>query len=220
MKGGNFLSQRTLSAKDPKTLELRKYRRKNIGDNLYSKVSTSKDTHALTDRANSFLNKPKVSDSQYNIFKTPLSVKPTKNTTEKPSTSTQNSSYKNFSNTGGHRRTKTFSLLDQKKNNILMNENHLGNNNSSYSNPRKMQERLQKENFALDLKDMKSPSNSRIKDKKKAPVSGRSNIDYLRKDDSSNKIKQVLNNKFNNFLDKKRSPKTERIVHKNTDERY
>ena len=70
MKAGNFLTQRTFSAKDTKNIELRKLRRKNIGEIPTSRPSDSKDaTRAITHRENSFLHKHKASDGQLAIFK-------------------------------------------------------------------------------------------------------------------------------------------------------
>jgi hypothetical protein len=218
MKGASFLTQRTLSAKDSKNLEIRKLRRKNIGDALYTKPSNSKDpSRALTQRENSFLHKQKTSEPQINIFKSPLASKPANRSSEKLSTTNPSHLYKNFSNTG-HRRTKTLTLADQKKLNYGPQDQPQVNNNSSYLNQKKPLEKSSKENnFNLDLKGI---SNSAMT-KKSASFSGAGGIsDRGPKGDTANKIKQALTTKFTNTLGKKRSLQPDRPIGANQGERF
>jgi hypothetical protein len=218
MKAASFLTQRTFSAKDPKNLEIRKLRRKNIGDALYTKPSNSKDpSRAMTHRENSFLHKQKTSDPHISIFKSPLTSKPPNKSSEKLSTTNPSHLYKNFSNTG-HRRTKTLTLADQKKNNYGPGDQPLVNNNSSYLKGKERLEKSSKENnFNLDLKNI---SNSAMT-KKSLSFSGAGGVsDRAPKGDTANKIKQALTTKFTNTLGKKRSLQPERLIGSGQGERY
>jgi len=174
MKGGEFHTQRTFSSKDKQTFELRKVKRKNIGDNILSKIP-SKEGKPLSNRDASFLHRHKGSEGGLGIFRTPISSK----NPEKKGSDTMNtiSLEKNLS---GHRRTKTLNINDQKKSSLGLTDHfdntHTGhlNSNINYGNspnisqPKKIHEKnlaaSSKENaFHIDLKNVKQPSSSRNK---------------------------------------------------------
>ena len=63
MKGGEFHTQRTFSSKDSQKFEIRKIKRKNIGDNILSKIP-SKEGKQLSarDASANFLHRHKGSE--------------------------------------------------------------------------------------------------------------------------------------------------------------
>ena len=202
MKAENFPTQRTLSSKDSQKFEMRKIRRKHVGEPLLQRVSSRDGAKALTNRDSSFLHKHKGSESGLGIFRTPVGSKNADKSKQNIERIPFNQGIEN--RMGGHRRTKTMGLQEQKKSNYGINENISHQKNlSTLSNNKKVPDsKCPKENtFQIDLKNVKTSSSNTRNSK-------RSNVGLVSergiRNEATMKVKQALSSKFDSLFGKKK----------------